>query len=122
LTLLPAYSESTFHLDVYRTLNTACHILGDRHRNVIKNRITSLQILLFESSSFGLWRRVMLCYDTSVSEVHAASIFRMKYPSQTLVSYHNTTWRQNAVKSSNIANYIIYERGFCTSLASSRRI
>jgi hypothetical protein len=43
-------------------------------------------------SSSGLSRRVVLRWDTSVSEVLAASIFRVF---ETLVYYHNTTRRHN---------------------------
>jgi len=41
----------------------------------------------------------MLWYDTNISEVHAASIFRVKTESvctsETSVSYYNTAWYHN---------------------------
>jgi hypothetical protein len=60
-------------------------------------------VLWFKSKYSGLWRLVVLWQDTSVTEVHAASTLlgvttlkmEVAGSSETLVSYHNTTRRQN---------------------------
>jgi hypothetical protein len=46
--------------------------------------------------SSGLWRRVLLWYETNVSGAHAAY----------MVSYHNTTWRHMA-KNPNLIKYLL---------------
>jgi len=45
-------------------------------------------IVLLSLTSSALWLRVVLRYDTNVSEDLTASIFRVSY-------YRNTTWRRN---------------------------
>jgi hypothetical protein len=44
-------------------------------------------LIIFKLKSSGLWRRVVLRYDTNVSEDLAASILMVKYSA----SYRNTT-------------------------------
>jgi hypothetical protein len=57
------------------------------NNELLQKREHILQTISKYKSSFsGLWRKVVLWYDTTVSEVHPASIFRVKrwYPTTTL--------------------------------------
>jgi len=50
-------------------------------KKVVINYVADLRLLWrwrFSSRTSGLWRHVVLWYDTYVSEVHVASIMRLK--------------------------------------------
>jgi hypothetical protein len=59
-------------------MNTEYQVDG-QWENAFVNYDGNTYFHFFKSRSAGLWRRVVLWCDTNVSEVHAASIFRVKW-------------------------------------------